>query len=112
MAQFAAPALIVRRRDVIVPAYRFTVGPLQQRIILWALAAQRPCDGTPLRLGALYKDELFDFCYGDDPEGGPEDPSAIINVEVLRLNRVLRECGWEIVNLGAKRLALRQAVAP
>lgn len=105
--------LLVRKGEVIVPAWRFSVGPVEERI-LWALGAQqRLADARdPLCHMPIHRDDLIQSCYGDDPEGGPDGAEKSITVHICKLNRVLREVGWRISNVGDKRWVLHQEGAP
>lgn len=39
---------------------------------------------------------IWDALYGDDPNGGPDNPDAVINVRIYRLRRQLAPYGWTI----------------
>lgn len=39
---------------------------------------------------------IVDALYGDDPNGGPDDPRAVIRVLISRLRPILAGYGWTI----------------
>lgn len=102
-----APTLWLRQGEVIVPSYRFSVGPVEERL-LGGLGMQPIDQHSPICLRPVHMADLIESCYGDDPEGGPQDPAQIIRELIFRLNRCLRECGWRIQSVGDHRFVLRQ----
>lgn len=107
MATQIAATLVLRKGEVIVPSYRFSVGPVEERL-LGAMGMQ-PIDAhEPICLRPVHMADLIESCYGSDPEGGPMDPAQIIRELMVRLNRCLREGGWRIQSVGDHRFVLRQ----
>jgi len=47
---------------------------------------------------AVRTSALVDALYGDDPNGGPEDPSQVIAVRIYTLRRLLPQFGWTVPN--------------
>ncbi|MFC3208124.1 helix-turn-helix domain-containing protein [Aquamicrobium soli] len=39
---------------------------------------------------------IWDALYGDDPNGGPDNPDAVINVRIYRLRKQLAPYGWTV----------------
>lgn len=62
----------------------------QQVVILDALIAAWPRDVTMAR--------LIDLLYGDDPDGGPDDPGRVVRVQVHRMKAWMQSYGWTIRN--------------
>lgn len=111
MATPLPATLIVRKGELIVPRHRFHIGPLEERII-WGLAAQlrrrRVGNRCQWHAGPLSIEALADLCYGDDPEGGPEQAQRIIQSKICTLSRDLRPLGWEIASDGHRGYILRE----
>ena len=111
MATPLPASLIVRKGELIVPAHRVSIGPLEERI-LWGLAAQirrhHVGDRYEWRRCPLMTHELIDLCYGDDPDGGPERAGRIIQSKICTLTKTLRPLGWEIVSDGHRGYILQE----
>lgn len=111
MATPLPATLIVRKGELIVPAHRVHIGPLEERII-WGLAAQlrrrRVGNRYEWRAGLISIEALIDLCYGDDPEGGPVVAERIIQSKICLLTQTLRPLGWEIVSHGHRGYILQE----
>jgi len=62
--------------------------PQQQMRIIKALADAYP--------RAVSKSQLIDAIYWDDPDGGPDNPSNVINQQLCRLRPLVSMHGWTI----------------
>lgn len=56
------------------------------------------------------REYLIDAVWGTDPNGGPVDPNNNIDVHRVRINRVMRPIGWEVVSRRGL-VSLRRATA-
>jgi hypothetical protein len=71
-----------------VEALRYARLARQERIVLDELVRAYP---KPARISAL-----INALYGDDPDGGADNPGQVIRVRVMQLRRVLPRYGWDI----------------
>ena len=62
--------------------------PAQHRTLIEALIKAYPRRVT--------LDHLVDRLYGDDIDGGPDDPKQVIRAHVVRLRKKLPKYGWTI----------------
>lgn len=60
--------------------------------------------------GLIAWDDLVEAMWGDDPEGGPEDPRLYIRVMRSRTARYQRALGLTIVNVCGRGLDVRLAL--
>lgn len=44
---------------------------------------------------------IVDSLWGDDPNGGPEDPRNIVHIQLSRIRKMIRHHGWTIPKLKA-----------
>lgn len=47
---------------------------------------------------AISRQIIVDYIYGDDPNGGPDNPDNIVSVLMVKLRRKLPQYGWTIPN--------------
>ncbi|WP_105436387.1 winged helix-turn-helix domain-containing protein [Neorhizobium tomejilense] len=45
---------------------------------------------------SVSRDAIIDYCYSDDPTGGPERADNVFRVMVCRLRKVIEPYGWTI----------------
>ena len=57
----------------------------------------------------IHRQQLFDYLYGDDPNGGPNTGLSTLRSRICYLNRHLRKHGLEIASPGyTSRYALHE----
>ena len=77
------------------------ISPISAEILLSAMLSRITPD----------REDLIDVFWGDREDGGPLYADKIIHVYVCKLNKNLREFGWELSQLGDKKgYSLRRAV--
>lgn len=67
----------------------------QERTVLNALIKAYP--------RAIRIESIISALYGNDPNGGPDDPNQVIRVRIMQLRRLLPHYGWNIPKSGAGR---------
>ncbi len=63
----------------------------QQRAIVEVLVGAYP--------RTVSMEKLVDALWGDDPNGGPDNPRRVVHAQVCHIRRILAASGWTIPNL-------------
>lgn len=90
-----------------VPIEVLTEGRLepQMRKIVTALAKAYP--------RSVSVPAIFDVLYGDDPNGGPDDPRSVVAVRICKLRTQIEKYGWTVpTNKGGPGSYGRYRLAP